>query len=189
MDSLRLFAAIHIVPDDTFTMTFQGLRQTLDYNIIKWVDLHNMHITLRFFGESSPEEVPVITEALKKSVSNIKPFNLTLENTGVFGSRYDPRVVWFGIRENPVLLELHNNISKALEEVEYFGDRQNFVPHITVGRIKEIRDKQFFQQIIDRFSNVKLLTQKVDSFTLYNSELKKEGPIYTGIETFNFNQE
>ncbi len=188
MDSLRLFAAIHIMPDDVFSMTFEGLRQTLDYNIIKWVDLHNMHITLRFFGETNPEEVPIITGALQKAVTGFKPFNLTLEKTGVFGSRYDPRVIWFGIKENPALLQLHKNISQALEEAEYFGDRQNFVPHITVGRIKEIRDKHFFQQIIDRFSDVKLLTQPVDSFSLYNSELKKEGPIYTSIETFTFNQ-
>lgn len=184
METLRLFAAIHIKPDDNFSMTFSGLKQTLDYNIIKWVDLHNMHITLRFFGDTPEDEVPKITEALQKAAAGIKPFNLTLEKTGIFGSRYDPRVIWFGIKENPTLINLHSNITKSLEEVEYFGDRQNFVPHLTIGRIKEIRDKQFFQQIIDRFSDLKLLEQDVTEFSLYKSDLKKEGPVHTCIETF-----
>jgi 2'-5' RNA ligase len=184
MTSLRLFAAINIVPDENFTMVYNGLRQALDYNIIKWVDLHNMHITLRFFGETNPEEVPVITAALEKAKEGMLPFDLNLENTGIFGSRYDPRVIWFGIRECQQLLDLHTGITDALAEVEYYADRQNFVPHLTIGRIKEIRDKQFFQQIMERFSTAKLLQQKVTEFSLYQSELKKEGPIHTCIETF-----
>lgn len=185
METLRLFTAISIVPDDNFTQIYNGLRQTLDYNIIKWVDLHNLHITLRFFGDTHPDEVPIIKTALQKATSEISPFTLKLEKTGIFGSRYDPRVIWFGIHENPELLNLHESIRKSLEEVEYFGDRQNFVPHLTVGRIKEIRDKKFFQAIMDRFSDVELLVQKVDSFSLYESTLKKEGPIHTCIETFS----
>jgi 2'-5' RNA ligase len=167
-------------------MTYSGLRQTLDYNIIKWVDLENLHITLRFFGDTPEDELPTIITALKKASLSVTPFKLTLEKTGVFGSRYDPRVIWFGIRENKTLLNLHKNITESLEEVEYFADRQNFVPHLTIGRIKEIRDKQFFQQIIDRFSDLRLLEQQVTEFSLFSSELKKEGPIHTCIESFKF---
>lgn len=186
MNSLRLFAAIHIVPDDEFTMIYNGLRQTLDFNIIKWVDMHNMHITLRFFGDTPEDELPIIIQALQKAKSGISPFKLTLEKTGIFGSRYDPRVIWFGIKENKGLLDLHSNITKSLEEVEYFADRQNFVPHLTIARIKEIKDKQFFNQIIERFSDIKLLSQDISEFSLYQSELKKEGPVHTCIETFQF---
>ncbi len=184
METLRLFAAIHIVPDDNLTMFYNGLKQTLDFDIIKWVDLNNLHITLRFFGDTTPEEVPVITEALEKAKESIEPFELTLEKTGIFGSRYDPRVIWFGIKENPSLLNLHQAITEKLAEAEYFADRQNFVPHLTIGRIKEIKDKQFFQQLMERFSDVHLLRQQVTEFHLYKSDLKKEGPIHTCIETF-----
>ncbi len=184
MDSLRLFAAVHIVPDDNFLMTYDGLKQALGYNIIKWVDPQNIHITLRFFGDTNPDELPIITKALSKAAEDIKPFNVTLEKTGIFGSKYDPRVIWFGIRENPQLLALHANITSCLADVEYFADRQNFVPHITIGRIKEIKDKRFFQAIIDRFTDVTLLTHNITEFSLYQSELKKEGPIHTVLETF-----
>lgn len=186
METLRLFAAIPIVPDDNFAMIYNGLRQALDYNIIKWVDLDNMHITVRFFGETQPNEVPIIKTALQKATKDIKPFELKLENTGIFGSRYDPRVIWFGIAENKALLTLHENIRVALEEVEYFADHQNFVPHLTIARIKEIRDKQFFQQIMERFRDVKLLSQTVNNFSLFESNLQKTGPRYTCLETFNF---
>ena len=188
MDSLRLFAAIHIVPDENFLMTYEGLKQALDYNIIKWVDPNNIHVTLRFFGETNPEEVPVISQALSTAAQTTKPFTLSLEKTGIFGSKYDPKVIWFGIHENPYLKNLHSDIGKCLEEVEYYGDRQNFVPHLTIARIKEIKDKRFFQAIIDRFTEVKLLKCEVNEFSLYKSELKKEGPIHTVIETFKLGE-
>lgn len=188
MDSLRLFAAVHIVPDENFLMTYDGLKQALDYNIIKWVDPNNIHITLRFFGETNPDEVPVISQALAKAAENINPFPVTLEKTGIFGSKYDPKVIWFGIRENPQLQILHSNITNCLADVEYFADRQNFVPHLTIGRIKEIKDKRFFQAIIDRFTEVTLLTRNVKEFSLYQSELKKEGPIHTVLETFKLDE-
>ncbi len=184
MESLRLFAAIHIVPDESFLMTFDGLKQALDYNIIKWVDPNNIHITLRFFGETFPDEIPVISKALAIAGQSVEPFSVTLAKTGIFGSKYDPKVIWFGINENPALKSLHANIVKSLEEAEYFGDRQNFVPHLTIGRIKEIKDKRFFQAIMDRFTDVKLLSCNVKEFSLYKSELKKEGPIHTVLETF-----
>ena len=186
METKRLFAAIRIEPDEAFADIYHNLRQVLGFHIIKWVELHNIHVTLRFFGETPDTEIPVITEALQKASREIPPFNLELAKTGIFGSYYNPRVIWFGITENPFLTKLVSNLNLSLEEAGFISDRQNFVPHLTVGRIREIRDKNHFQEIIAHFRDVKFRVQRIEGFELYESVLKKEGPEYTVLQEFRF---
>lgn len=186
MENLRLFVAIKIEPTDQFETTYGFLKQALDFNIIKWVDLQNIHLTLKFIGDTNPDEILHIKEALASACEGIKPFELKITNTGVFGSNYNPKVIWFGIDQNAMLQKLAQNISSNLETVGILGDRQNFVPHLTIGRIREIKDKKYFQQLMGRFHKVELQNQQVIGFELYESILRREGPIYNVIETFSF---
>lgn len=186
MENKRLFAAIKIQPDEQFTDTYTHLKQALDHNIIKWADIQNIHITLKFIGETVPEELPAIQSALAKAVEGISPFELQIAKTGIFGSRYNPKVIWIGIDHNPMLLKLVKNVEQNLEEVGIIGDRQNFVPHLTIGRIREIRDKNHFQQLIDCFKDISLQKQSVIGFDLYESILQREGPIHTVVESYLF---
>jgi len=186
MENLRLFVAIRIEAQENFITTYDFLRQALDFNIIKWVDYQNIHLTLKFIGDTQPDEVAHITNALKRAANGIKPFGLKLSRTGVFGSQYDPKVIWFGIDPSASLAQLAKNVSSELETVGILGDRQNFVPHLTIGRIREIKDKKYFQQLMGRFNDVDLQQQQVNSFELIASELRREGPLYTVLESFSF---
>jgi len=186
MENMRLFVAIKIDPEEQFRNTYGFLRQALDFNIIKWVELENIHLTLKFIGDTSPEEVPQIIEALSGVCEGIEPFRLEIANTGVFGSNYNPKVIWFGITPNKMLQNLAQNVSSKLETVGILGDRQNFVPHLTIGRIREIKDKKYFQQLMGRFNEVEIQSQTVTGFTLYESILKREGPQYNELGTYNF---
>jgi 2'-5' RNA ligase len=182
----RLFAAIHIKPTEALSDIYENLRQILGFHIIKWVDINNIHITLKFFGETPVDEIPAITTALKLSVKDIEAFEIKLSKTGIFGSYYNPRVIWVGIEENEMLNKLSGNVISNLEASGYLSDRQNFVPHLTLGRIKEIKDKNHFQEVIAHFSNYTYQTQRITGFTLYESILRKEGPEYIVIEEFTF---
>lgn len=186
MENKRLFAAIKIHPEKQFTDTYTHLKQALDHNIIKWVDIENIHITLKFIGETVPDELPAIQSALTKAIEGIGPFELEIAKTGIFGSRYNPKVIWFGINHDPMLLNLVKNVELNLEAIGIMGDRQNFVPHLTIGRIREIRDKNHFQQLIDCFKDISLQTQTISGFDLYESILQREGPLYNVIESYSF---
>lgn len=184
----RLFVAIHIKPTEAFIDIFNNLKQILGFHIIKWVDPNNIHITLKFLGETPVEEIPVITEALRASTGGIQPFDLKLANTGIFGSYYLPRVIWAGIDANDELHKLSANVVTNLEAIGYLSDRQNFVPHLTLGRIKEIKDKAHFQEVLAHFSNFVYQTQHVTGFSLYESNLRKEGPEHIVLEEFTFGE-
>jgi 2'-5' RNA ligase len=177
----RLFAAIKIHPSAKFLDVFNQISASLHHERIKWVEPENMHLTLKFFGETDEKQIPSINQSLQTAVSQSKPFTLKIANTGIFGSRYDPKVIWFGIGKNPELDNLAKNIFIELKKCGWHPDRQNFVPHLTIGRIREIKDKPLFQKIIDKFHNIEIQEENVNEIILYESILRREGPLYVKV--------
>jgi len=180
----RLFAAIKIQPDRAFLDQFRKLQTQLRHERIKWVEEYNIHITLKFFGETEEGKIPEITRVLEEVAADIIVFSFSLQKLGIFGSSYDPRVVWAGIEPYANLSLIMKLISDKLENLGYKPDRQNLVPHLTLGRIKFIKDKQMFQKIIDETKGISFQEIIVDKFIIYESVLKKEGPVYLALKTF-----
>ena len=179
----RLFTAIKIHPSARYISLFNEISFSLRHERIKWVEPENMHLTLKFFGETNEEKIPAITNALKNGVAQLKPFTFKIMNTGIFGSRYDPKVIWFGIEKQAELDNLAKNIFEELGDIGWQQDRQNFVPHLTIGRIKELKDKPLFQQIISKYNAVEIQEENVTEIILYESILRREGPLY--VEVFS----
>lgn len=180
----RLFAAIKIHPSPEFSSVVRTMTADLKHERIKWVELHNMHLTLKFFGETEESRIPSIFEALTTAAANAESFTLHINRTGIFGSRYDPRVIWFGIDPEPGLQKLAENVFGNLRQAGWEPDRQNFVPHLTIGRIREIKDKALFQQVIARYREVKIQEQEVSELILFESILRREGPEYIPLRKF-----
>ena len=180
----RLFAAIKIHPSENYTSRYLSLKNSLKDEKIRWVDPENIHITLKFFGETPEHHIPGINMALKKASNGVSPFELSLTNTGIFGSSSKARVIWFGIDPSNELNLLFNNILRELKNIGMENDRQNFVPHLTVGRIKSLEDKKFFQQVIDKHREGHIQKEEVNKFHLFESILSPQGPTYNIIETF-----
>ena len=158
------------------------MKKSLPQEKIKWVDIENIHITLKFFGGTPEEKIDKICDALEKSTFNHDPFKLSLRDVGIFGSSYKPRVIWFGIDQSVELQKLADDIKYELNEIGYEADRQNFVPHITVGRIKIIENKKFFQKVIDENKSGFIQEIPVEEIVLYESILHRTGPEYISIE-------
>lgn len=179
----RLFAAIKICPTPLYIQLQSQISSALSHERIKWVEPQNMHLTLKFFGETDERKIPAISQALDNAAAEQTTFQIYIENLGVFGSRYDPKVLWFGIRQNDDLQTLWRNSVNELRKIGFLSDSQNFVPHLTIGRIKELSDKPFFQRIIQPFKEVSIQQQEVSVIVLYESILRREGPEYIKIHT------
>ena len=174
----RLFAAIKVHPSDEYIRLFNEISSSLCHERIKWIKPENMHLTLKFFGQTDEKQIPLITKAIETGVAPSKPFTLKIANTGIFGSHYDPKVIWFGIDMRYELDILARNIFDEFRKSGWQQDWQNFIPHLTIGRIKELRDKSLFQQIISKFNAVEIQEEIVTEIILYESILHREGPLY-----------
>jgi 2'-5' RNA ligase len=65
-----------------------------------------------------------------------------------------------------------------LEKAGFSSDRQNLVPHLTLGRIKSVKDKILFQKIINQFGDICSASEPVGEIILFESILKRDGPDY-----------
>jgi 2'-5' RNA ligase len=180
----RLFAAIRIHPSETFVQHYYSLRKPLREEKIKWVDPGNIHLTLKFFGETPESNIPVIGAALEQAARETPVFGLEIKDTGIFGSRYQPRVIWLGIAPREDIAMLAENIFGKLEAAGMPRDRQNFVPHLTLARIKFLDDKKTFRQVIERHGQVYIQKEEVKEFHLFESILRPQGPVYSILETY-----
>jgi 2'-5' RNA ligase len=180
----RLFAAIKLHPSEAFFARYLALKRHLQDEQIKWVEPENIHITLKFFGETPEHHIPGIAIALRQAAQYSEPFSFELTETGLFGSSYKPRVIWMGIRDKGAIRVLADNVFEQLEIIGIERDRQNFVPHLTIARIKSITDKKGFQQIIDKYREGYIQKEEVDRFHLFESILRPQGPEYKIIESY-----
>ena len=100
------------------------------------------HLTLRFLGEVAPERNPGIAASLAEVARSSPPFVLRLEGVGAFPGPSRPRVVWVGVtRGRAELQELARRVRVALEP-EFGPEREEFVPHLTLFRVRSPRDHE-----------------------------------------------
>src|SRR5262245_5397677 len=63
----------------------------------RWVEPDALHLTLRFIGNAEPD----VLDGVRGRLAAIRaaPFRLALGDSGAFGPRAAPRVVWLGVSE------------------------------------------------------------------------------------------
>lgn len=184
---MRLFLAIPIkTTDNDFIPLLNGLRSQLAHEKrINWVKPNNIHLTLKFIGDTRQDEVSKIIEGVGEMLKRHKSFTMDFNRTGIFGSRYAPRVLWLGMQNTPQqLLDLEEDTLTTFDELGFLRDRQNFVPHITLGRIKDLCEKQYFQKIVAGIEQKSYISQEVNEIILYQSILRPEGAVYREIKKF-----
>ena len=64
---------------------------------IKWIPSENIHLTLKFLGNISVNDLPILIQTLKKDLTQ-NSFAMVIESTGVFPSSHSPRALWLGIK-------------------------------------------------------------------------------------------
>lgn len=148
---------------------------------MKLVEEENLHLTLKFFGEIEDFQANKIKEILKQI--KFGKFKANLGNIGIFPSSNFIRVVWVSLEPSEKIKELHKIIDEMLGNEKMREDKA-FESHITLARIKFVKDKKIF---IDEFKkiDIKQIEFEINSFILKESILTEKGPIYKDIEKFD----
>ncbi|MAG50532.1 RNA 2',3'-cyclic phosphodiesterase [archaeon] len=146
---------------------------------IKWVSKKNIHLTLKFLGEITEERLDKLKEILKNI--KFKSFKIKLSKIGVFPNENQIRVVWVGLKPEEKILELQRKIDESL--LELFPTDQKFISHLTLGRVKLIKQKNEFIEKLNNF-NVEEMSFEINEFKLIKSKLTKDGPSYEIIEKY-----
>jgi RNA 2',3'-cyclic 3'-phosphodiesterase len=149
---------------------------------VKLVEPGNIHITVKFLGDTDENHIDAIEQSMKESVRAIKPFPITLKGTGVFPNQNYMKVLWIGITDEGNIETIARAIDEKLEPLGFKKENRGFSPHLTVGRVKTARNKDQLIKVIENYKTVEFTIQKVQSITLKKSELTPKGPIYTTLK-------
>ena len=104
---------------------------------LRWVRPDNIHLTLKFLGDISVEEMAVVKGIIGAVVQNQAVFSLAAKGLGVFPSVKKARVLWSGIHGDVKRLgELQSNLDRALAEMGFEPEKRVFRGHLTLGRVK-----------------------------------------------------
>lgn len=149
---------------------------------IKTVEPENIHITLKFLGDTNEEKIDTINEIIINSVKEIKPFDIKLKSTGFFPNQNYIKVVWVGIQNTEQIQIIAEKIDKKLAEIGFNREKRKFSAHLTIARVRSAKNKEKLIQIINKYKDVEFATIAVDKIKLKKSVLTQKGPIYSTLK-------
>ncbi len=185
----RLFIATKITLGAEYQQLVAQLKQELRHDDIIWVKNEVQHLTLRFLGATPDSQIPGIKRALEEVCRESTPFYLDLNKLGAFGSRYKPDVLWLGFNEFFFYKQLFEKLETRLLDLGLEPAYGNFVPHITLGRVKHVINKQRFWKSVEKLSPTVSQMLPITEMTLYQSFLHKDGPEYKPLATYKLKVE
>src|SRR3989304_3372338 len=79
---------------------------------VKWVDSHNLHITMQFLGEVPEQEISAVCAAVEKGAAQVQVFDLEINGAGGFPNSSRPRTLWIGAKAGQEqMAELHEYVA------------------------------------------------------------------------------
>ncbi|MBZ0264673.1 RNA 2',3'-cyclic phosphodiesterase [bacterium] len=145
---------------------------------VKWVSDAQMHLTMKFLGELSQEQLKSIKREMLESCNALSSFSLTIGNIGAFPNKRNPRVIWIGVEKNDKLVEVFNQIEKIAVDNDVEPEKRAFSPHLTLGRVKFVDKYSEFLTLINKVS-CPPETVEITKLSLIESKLTPSGAIYS----------
>jgi RNA 2',3'-cyclic 3'-phosphodiesterase len=184
----RLFFSIDI--PDTVKKEIIFYKKELENSLnrgVRWVKDENLHITLLFLGQVEENTV----SKLFKKVGTIKEksFDVNIESVSYFPrGKTNAKLIWITVKSSGI-----RNLERRISEVIFpdfdIKKEQNYIPHITLGRIKQWDFRKLPVYQIPNLNDNLNLNFNITSFNICESKIKRDGPTYHILKTFNLNDD
>jgi 2'-5' RNA ligase len=184
MSLVRVFIAIELSEPvcDAIQKQTARLRQTLGNELIRWVPTQNMHLTLKFLGDTTTSHLEFLKQMLAREANSHPQFNLQLGGLGAFPNSKRPRLLWIGINAPADLVSLQKSIESGTSRLGYEQEERAFSPHLSIGRVRQNigpPEQQKIRTALDTIQLGNIGIARVDFVHLYRSDLQPSGSIYT----------
>ena len=189
---MRTFIALTLPPH----ILHQIIRTTAGFhsqikNGVRWTPPENLHLTLRFLGESNPDRLVDLQEKLEQ-LRKHPAFEITFKRYGVFPAWKSPSTIWLGVEKNSDLENLAKTVETMAREVGFRPEKKPFRPHITIARVKRNPSPFTVQQIKRTFKEQagkpQILLFQACHVVLFQSILKPQGAQYKALQTLELSR-
>ena len=176
---MRLFLALNL-PKKERERIQRAARPLRDEGLpVRWVDVDQYHVTLKFLGSVRKDGVERIQNALEEVASSTAPFDAAVTGFGAFPTIRRPRVLWAGVHATPELRCLKQDLEWGLAALGFEKETRAFHPHLTLGRASTDGAGRFrgLDELVASLElDARFVVRTVD---LMQSHASPEGPTYT----------
>jgi 2'-5' RNA ligase len=182
---VRLFIAIEIPGDirGALAAFVKELCRTAPQ--AKWVRAENLHVTLKFLGETEVRKLGAIRRALG-SIRTAQPVTLELCGLGFFPKERRPRVFWGGMEASANLKALAEDVDHSVHPLGFPLEDRPFTPHLTLARFNPPGLPPNLAPAVTENSSRSFGSFTAREFHLIESKLKSTGAEYTTVQSFPF---
>ncbi len=184
--NIRAFLAIE--PPEDVLQAMVRLQEKLKREIsgkISWTRPQGQHLTLKFFGDISTEDVKNISAAVQNRVAAGLSLNLKIEKLGVFPDARKPRVLWCGTSGDvEKLFALQKQLDRDFAAIGFPEEDRPFRAHLTLARIKDSHGLTGLGDALTKHSAFVAGEFICHELILFQSKLTPQGAIYTRLATF-----
>jgi 2'-5' RNA ligase len=166
---VRLFVSLEL-PKELISeiIKIQNKFKEKNFFVGKFTEKENLHLTLKFLGGISEDKINEIKNKLSKI--KFKKFDACLGEIGFFSER----IFWVELLGKDAF-NLQKKIDNALSDL--FSKEKRFMSHITIARIKNIKDKKEFENFVKKICYSKK-NYEISGFSLKKSVLSDKGGEY-----------
>jgi len=187
-ESWRLFIAIELPPNvrSALKAHIDQLRTAVPEARASWATEENLHLTLKFLGDTPLTKVEGLSQAARRAANVVGSFEIIIGNCGAFPSSGQPRVLWIGVEDPSYSLTLlHQTLEDECAQAGFTREQQPYHPHLTIARL---RKPQSARRLAQAHKEIGFDQQSVvvSHLALIRSELRSEGSRYTVIARHSF---
>jgi 2'-5' RNA ligase len=176
---MRIFVGI-LIPDDLKPKITKIQKRFSKFDI-KLVEPENLHFNLKFIREIGENELKIVKNEMLKLKELFEPFVIRIKGIGAFPNERYVRVIWLGVKEGKqTLMALAQRVDDIFEKLSFERDR-DYIPHLTLGRVRSGKNKDELLSIIKELNDVDVGEMLVKEIDIVRSTLTPKGPIYKSI--------
>ncbi len=183
MPVIRAFIAIELpepLQRDLDKIAVPLRRQMVDLPL-RWVKIPNIHLTLKFLGQTQQQDIPRISAALQSRAEQAPPFEVQITELGAFPNPQKPLVLWVGLTEPEALTQLQRGIEADMVDLGFAPEGREFTPHLTLARARRDHREANLKRMGGLLATAQVPASapvSVESITLFRSDLKPGGSVY-----------
>jgi 2'-5' RNA ligase len=177
--TIRAFLALY--PDDAARAEMADVIETFRQTnaTIKWERPKQVHITAKFLGDVPVGVLDELAGRLQSALQDFPAVRASIDSTGVFPNYRQPRIVWLGFsRPQSLLAAIQQAVEDCCLAVGIAKERQAWIPHFTIGRVKE---RSFTRDLENEIAtcNFNPIPVKFGSLCIMESVLSPGGAVHT----------
>ena len=156
---------------------------------LKVVSTSQLHLTLKFLGETEDDLVRDIVEAMRRASVDVGTAHLRLRGMGAFPSFSRIRVIWVAVEGADGLAAIARRLDELVGPLGFPRETRPWAAHLTLARARDDRGLGRVRAVLQSHADETFAETRVDEIRLKKSVLTPDGPVYSTVDAIRLGRE